>query len=408
MQQRTDTQAASDSADGAAAADSRSAASTVETRGLVVDLPRLVVDLPRLVVDLPRLVVDLRSDTVTRPTAAMRQAMLQAEVGDDGFGDDPTVLALQARVAALLQKEAAMFVPSGTMANQIAIRLHTQPGDAMICHRQCHIAHHEAGAAPALSGVTLLTVDSDDGTLGVDDVAALLFVGEDGRTPPTRLVAIENTHNMCGGRVVAQPQIDAVAALARHAGVALHLDGARLWNTHVATGRSLGELAAPFTTVSVCLSKGLGAPAGSALAGPSELILRAKRLRRMFGGMMRQVGVLAAAGLYALDNHLERLAEDHRRAELLAGALAEIPGVHVVSPDTNIVRFRLNGDHPIARAAMRGEADLVALAAAQGLGLTGAGGTFRAVTHLQIDDDALNLAVDILQALLASSRQLRT
>lgn len=355
-----------------------------------------------------RWVVDLRSDTVTRPTAAMRQAMAEAQVGDDGFGDDPTVLALQARVAALLQKEAAIFVPSGTMANQIAIRLHTQPGDAMICHRQCHVAHHEAGAAPALSGVTMLTVDSDDGTLGVDDVDALLYVGEDGRTPPTRLVAIENTHNMCGGRIVPQPQIDAVAALARKAGVALHLDGARLWNAHVATGRSLGELAAPFTTVSVCLSKGLGAPAGSVLAGPADLIQRARRIRRMFGGMMRQVGVLAAAGMHALDHHVERLVDDHRRAGLLADALAEMFGVHVVAPDTNIVRFRLSGDHPAARAAMRGEPDLVAQAAARGLGLTSGAGGYRAVTHLQIDDDALNQAVEILQSLLVVRRRRRS
>ena len=345
-------------------------------------------------------VVDLRSDTVSRPTPAMRAAIAQAEVGDDGFRDDPTVLALEARVASMLQNEAAIFVPSGTMANQIALRLHTQPGDAVICHADCHIVHHEAGAAPALSGVTLVALPSEDGALDVEDVARALCVQEDGYTPQTRLVCFENPHNAAGGRIVPQLHIDAVAALCRRKGIALHLDGARLWNASVASGRSLGELAAPFTTVSVCLSKGLGAPVGSLLVGPRALIARARRMRRMLGGMMRQAGVLAAAGVYALDHHVERLAEDHRRAELLASALAELPYVKVIAPDTNIVRFRLRAEHPIWRAMLRGEPGLVERAEARGVWIRGDGPAFRAVLHLDVDDDALDRAIDVLTRLL--------
>lgn len=351
--------------------------------------------------DSARRPVDLRSDTVSRPTPAMRAAIAEAVVGDDGFRDDPTVLQLEARVASLLQKEAALFVPSGTMANQIALRLHTQPGDAVICHADAHIVHHEAGAAPALSGVTLTLLPSEDGILDVEDVANAMRTREDGYSPQTRLVCFENPHNGAGGRIVPQLQIDAVAALCRRNGVALHLDGARLWNAAVASGRSLGELAAPFTTISVCLSKGLGAPVGSLLVGERAQIERARRLRRMLGGMMRQAGMLAAAGLYALDNHVERLAEDHRRAELLASALAEIPFVRVVPPDTNIVRFRLRGEHPIWRATQRGEPSLVERAAAEGVVLRGEGQSFRAVLHLDVDDDGLDHAIDVLSRLLA-------
>lgn len=345
-------------------------------------------------------VVDLRSDTVTRPTPEMRAAMAAAEVGDLGFGDDPTVLALEERVAGMLQKEAAIFVPSGTMANLIAVRLHTQPGDAMICHVNCHIMHHEAGGAAAISGVSARTITSDDGVLDAGHVADALVVVEDGSTPQTTLIAFENPHNMAGGRIVPQQNIDAVAALARRNHVALHLDGARLWNVSVASGRSLGELAAPFTTVSVCLSKGLGCPVGSILVGPSELIVRARRLRRMMGGMMRQGGILAAAGLYALDNHLDRLVDDHRRAALLAQALAEISGVTVVQPDTNIVRFRLALDHPLARSSLRGGVGLVARAAERGIWFAGTGVGFRVVTHLDVDDDGLNRAMDALSEIL--------
>ncbi len=343
-------------------------------------------------------IVDLRSDTVSRPTGAMRGAMAAAEVGDDVFGDDPSVLRLEARIAALLGKEAAIFVPSGTMANQLALKLQTRPGDAVLCHARCHVLWHEAGAAPVLSGVQLLGTDSDDGTLDLDVLRARLRPAEDGANPPTPLVMLENTHNQCGGRVVPQSHVRAVADVAAAAGAALHLDGARLWNAHIQTGASLAELAAPATTVSICLSKGIGAPVGSLLCLPRALWLPARRLRRMLGGSMRQAGVLAAAGLHALDHHVERLSEDHRRAKALADALAAVPGVDLVAPETNIVRFRLAAEHPLAADGPTG---LQARALAAGVALTGAGGAFRAVLHLDIDDAALARACDRLANLIA-------
>ncbi len=347
-------------------------------------------------------IVDLRSDTVTRPGAAMRAAMAAAEVGDDVFGDDPSVQRLEARVAALLGKEASIFVPSGTMANQLALKLQTRPGDTVLCHARCHVLWHEAGAAPVLSGVQLQGTDSDDGTLDLAILRGRLRSAEDGANPPTPLVMLENTHNQCGGRVVPQAHVRAVAAAAAAAGAALHLDGARLWNAHVQSGLSLAELAAPATTVSVCLSKGLGAPVGSLLCMPRPLWLAARRLRRMLGGSMRQAGMLAAAGLHALDHHVERLAEDHHRAKVLAAALAAVPCVAISPPETNIVRFGLLAGHPLAADGPTG---LQARALAAGVALTGTGGTFRAVLHLDVDDDSLAHACDLLTDLIATNDQ---
>lgn len=337
--------------------------------------------------------VDLRSDTVTQPGPAMRAAMAAAEVGDDGFRDDPTVLALERRVASLLQKEAALFVPSGTMSNQIALRLHAQPGDAVIAHRNCHIFEAEAGGAAALAGVTMLLLTSDDGGLDLEEVRANLHLEEDGRSPPTTLICFENTHNARGGMVVPPENIERVAALARHHGLRLHLDGARLLNAAAACRRSAGELAASFHTVTFCLSKGLGAPAGSLLVGDREQMERARRLRRMMGGMMRQVGILAAAGLYALDHNVARLAEDHLRAAQLAAALSEIPGVRLSTPQTNIVRFALAPTHPVARDIERGGVGLVSRLERAGVLVTGRQGVYRAVLHLGVDDDDLDRAV---------------
>ena len=344
--------------------------------------------------------VDLRSDTVTRPGPAMRAAMVSAKVGDDGFADDPTVSQLQRRVADLLGKEAAIFVPSGTMANQLAIRLQSQPGDEVIAHRLAHICGHEAGAPAVISGVTLRTFGGAQGLPEVASLGDLLRVGEDGLQAPTALVCFENTHNACGGVVLPQPQLLACAALVRSRGVALHLDGARICNAAVASNRTAAELAAPFDTVSLCLSKGLGAPAGSLLAGPTTLMVRARRLRRMLGGMMRQVGILAGAGLFALDHHVERLAEDHARAARLAHALAALPGVSIRPPQTNIVAFDLAPAHP---AMLRhGDRQTVALALADaGVRITGRSAGFRAVLHLDVDDEALERAIAALTRVLA-------
>ncbi len=280
--------------------------------------------------------IDLRSDTVTRPTAGMREAMASAEVGDDVFGDDPTVLHLQERVADLLGKEAALFVPSGTMGNQLALRAQTRPGDQVVCEAAAHVFNHEGGAPAALSGVMISCIATDDGVLRWDLIEPVLNPDDVHFAPPS-LVCLENTHNLAGGRVVPQAEVVAVGREAHDRGLRVHLDGARLWHAHVATGLPLAELAAPADTVCVCFSKALGAPVGSVLAGDRGTIVRAHRVRKQLGGGMRQVGVLAAACLYALDFHLERLAEDHQHARQVADGLAN-EHLSVEHPvETNIV-----------------------------------------------------------------------
>jgi threonine aldolase len=287
--------------------------------------------------------VDLRSDTVTRPTAAMRAAMAEAVVGDDVYGEDPSARALEGKTAALLGKEAALFVPSGTMANQIALQAHCRPGEEVVIGEKAHVFHYECGAGGAFAGVQFLPV-GEGGLFTADDVASAIKPDQY-HLAPTRLVAVENTHNVSGGRIFPQDEIDRIAALARDRGLGLHLDGARLWNAAVATGKTPAELAAPFDTISVCFSKGLGAPVGSALVGPAELIdVRARRLRRMMGGAMRQVGVLCAAADHALEHHRERLAEDHENAAHLAAGLSAVDGIRCDSAavETNIVSFELD------------------------------------------------------------------
>ena len=343
--------------------------------------------------------VDLRSDTVTRPTPDMRRAMASAEVGDDVFGDDPSILALQHEVAELFGREAALFVPSGTMANQLAVRAWCQPGDEIVLHAKSHIYNYESGAAAALSGVTARTVQSNDGTLPLDQVRAALHTTADPHFAPTGLVAVENTHNACGGRVVSLEHMADVRAIAAEAGIPTHLDGARLWNAAVALGASPGDVAAGFGTVSVCFSKGLGAPVGSCLVGDRDRITRAWRFRKMFGGGMRQAGILAAAARHALDHHLDRLADDHRRARWIAERLAEIPGVEVdvAAIDTNLVYFRLNEGHPLASAP----GGAVAALAAEGVGITGGGQTYRAALHMDVDDDDVDHALTVMGRVLA-------
>src|SRR4051812_14785417 len=260
---------------------------------------------------------DLRSDTVTRPTAGMRAAMAAAEVGDDVFGEDPTVNRLEQRVAALLGKEAALFVSSGTMSNQICVRAHTQPGDELLCDTSCHIYNSEAGGVAIHSGVTCRTLLGDGGILDVTQLEDKIRP-DDEHLVRTRLVCLENTHNRGGGKVYPLEKIQAIRAWAKANGLLMHLDGARLWNAHVATGIALATWGVNFDTVSVCFSKGLGSPLGSALAGSRDFVARARRNRKLFGGGMRQAGIVASAALYALDHHVERLAEDHRNAQVIA------------------------------------------------------------------------------------------
>ncbi|UCD38001.1 MAG: aminotransferase class I/II-fold pyridoxal phosphate-dependent enzyme [Fidelibacterota bacterium] len=282
--------------------------------------------------------IDLRSDTVTTPNAAMRQAIAEAEVGDDVFGEDPTVLELQAEVARLLGKEAGLFVPSGTMSNQIAIKSHTQPGDEVICEIGAHILNYEAGGPAFHSQVQLNPIHGRLGIFTAEQVEELIRP-QNVHMPTTRLISIENTHNKAGGTIFPLGEIHRIAETAATYKLRMHMDGARLMNAVVATGIPAAEWAAPFDSVSLCLSKGLGAPVGSVLCGSADFVQQAHRYRKLFGGGMRQVGILAAGGLYAVRNQVADLAQDHQRAKRLAEALSELPSVRL-NPDevhTNIV-----------------------------------------------------------------------
>lgn len=287
--------------------------------------------------------IDLRSDTVTKPTPGMRDAMARADVGDDVYGEDPTVNRLQERVAALLGKEAALFVPSGTMANQIALGVLTRPGDELVCDAGAHCVSFESGALAALWGVQARTLATPRGILDPADVEAAIRPAGDVH-PRTRVVELENTHNRGGGAVYPLATVRALGALAERRGLSLYLDGARLLNACAATGVAPAEYAAPATLASLCISKGLGAPAGSLVAGPRALVAEARRLRKRLGGGMRQAGVLAAACLWALDHHVERLADDHVNARRLADGLAALRGVRLLfPPDTNLVFAAFEG-----------------------------------------------------------------
>ena len=286
--------------------------------------------------------IDLRSDTVTKPTPAMREAMAQAEVGDDVYGEDPTVNRLEAMAAELLGKEDAVFVPSGVMGNQLALRLHTRPGDEVIVDSTSHLIRYEGGSASSLSGVQLCCVPGDRGRLSPESVkAAIRPTGL--HNPPTTLVCLEQTHNVGGGSIYSLEVIHQITEVARIHGLALHLDGARLFNAVVSTGVAAADYARPFDTVSFCLSKGLGAPVGSMVVSDTTRVQTLRRLRKVFGGGMRQVGILAAAGVYALEHHIARLAEDHVNAHYLATLLQDIPGVvvDVKAVETNMVMFQV-------------------------------------------------------------------
>ncbi|MBI3326697.1 MAG: low-specificity L-threonine aldolase [Nitrospinae bacterium] len=336
--------------------------------------------------------VDLRSDTVTKPSPAMRKAMAEAEVGDDVFHEDPTVNRLEAMVAELYGKEAALYVASGTMANEVAIRAHTHHGDEIIMERTSHPFNSEAGALAALAGVQVNLLDGKRGILEVEQIKAAVRK-PDVHHAPTALVSLENTHNRGGGSIWPLDKIRAIHAFARSAGVPLHLDGARLLNACVATGLTPSDYAQYFDSCTLCLSKGLGAPVGSLVIGSQEFITRAHRFRKQFGGGMRQAGIIAAAGLYALEHNVERLAEDHLHAKHLARGIAEIDGLAIDGDAvvTNILYFQVR--KPGLSVPM-----LLDRLQTEGVLMLGTGSTsIRAVTHLDVTKDGIDRAIEVLQ-----------
>jgi threonine aldolase len=331
--------------------------------------------------------IDLRSDTVTQPTAAMKAAMQAAELGDDVFGDDPTVNALQTRIAQLLGKEAALFTPTGTQSNLCGLMAHCQRGDEYIVGQMAHTYRWEGGGAAVLGSIQPQPLPNQaDGSIRLEDIEAAIKP-DDAHFAKTRLLALENTW---GGQVLPLAYIDAATALARKRGLATHLDGARLFNAVVASGVDAARIARDFDSVSVCFSKGLGAPAGSALVGSKALVRQAHRTRKMLGGGMRQAGVLAAAALHALEHHVQRLAEDHVNAQALAEGLQGLPGVSVQAPQTNIVFVDL---------APEKASGAVERLRAQGLLCTGLY-RLRLVTHLDVNRDQIARAIHILRATL--------
>jgi threonine aldolase len=339
--------------------------------------------------------IDLRSDTVTKPTPGMRQAMATAEVGDDVLGEDPTVNLLQNRMAALLGKEAGLFVPSGTMANQVAIKTHIQPGEEIIIDQDAHIYYYECAATAVISGGQFYCLEGENGILSAEAIATAIRPA-DIHQPPSRLICLENTHNRGGGSVYTLERITSIAETAASQNIRVHLDGARLFNAALAVGATVKELSSQVDSVCICFSKGLGAPVGSILCGTEDFISRALRFRKMFGGGMRQVGILAAAGLYALDHHVGRLEEDHENAKRLANGLANIHGIEI-DPEqvaTNIVRFDVTGTGLDADT-------VVERLSSEGVLLTVFGPTtIRAVSHLDVTTADIDKAVEIVARFL--------
>jgi threonine aldolase len=329
--------------------------------------------------------IDLRSDTLTRPTEAMRRAMAAAEVGDDTFKEDPTILRLEARMAELTGKEAALFVPSGHMGNQLCLRSLSQPGDSVVCHTFAHIVAYETGAMCALSGLQPFTIDGDDGTFTPEQVERRLQ-RVDIHCPRNRIVAMENTHNRGGGTVWPIQRVRDVGRFARGRGLSVHMDGARLWNACVATNTRPSDWLAEVDTVSMCFSKGLGAPVGSAIAGTRDLVERARFFRKQFGGQMRQAGVLAAAALHGVEHHWPRMAEDHANAKALAGMINETGLLRCIPPQTNIVIAEVTtpGITAARVAAALAEHDVHVFAISER--------QIRAVTHLDVSAEQIRRA----------------
>ena len=333
--------------------------------------------------------IDLRSDTLTTPSDGMRKAMAAAEVGDDVFGEDPTVNRLQVRVAELLGKESSLFVPSGTMGNQLCIKTHTRAGDEVIAEASAHVFFYETAGAAFLSSVQIYPVKGRNGVLAAEDVRKAIRP-DIYYMPKTRLLCLENTHNRAGGTIYLLEDLARIAAFVHDAGIGVHMDGARLWNASAASGVSMAEYCRHVDSVSVCMSKGLGAPVGSLLAGTKDFVEEARHYRKIFGGGMRQAGILAAAGLYALDHNLERLREDHAKALAFARAVARIPGVRidVSTVQTNIVIIDVS-------ATGTGAAEWGTRFQQRGVRLSQAGEhTLRAVTHLDVTMEQVNRAAD--------------
>ncbi|MFN4110937.1 MAG: low-specificity L-threonine aldolase [Ignavibacteria bacterium] len=341
-------------------------------------------------------VIDLRSDTVTKPSKEMREFMMVAEVGDDVFGEDPTVNKLQEKVAELLGKEAALFVPSGTMGNQLCIKTHTQPWDELICDKDAHIYNYESGSIAGLSHVQVVPINGNRGVFTAEQVEEVIRP-EAYYLPKTRLVCVENTHNRGGGTIFPIEEIKKIKEVVDKYNLKFHLDGARLWNASIATGISLKDYAKYFDSVSVCLSKGMGAPIGSVIAGSKEFIKNAHRYRKAWGGGMRQVGILAAAGLFAIENNFQRLAEDHRRAKYFAKEISKIARIKLNPDDvqTNIVLFEVEGltaqevCQILKEPSKTGSSLLLSI---------GKKYLVRAVTHLDVNDDDIETAIKILKA----------
>ena len=342
--------------------------------------------------------IDLRSDTVTKPTPAMREAMAQAEVGDDVYGEDPTVNRLEAMAAEMLGKEAAVFVPSGVMGNQLALRLHTRPGDEVIVDSTSHLIRYEGGSASSLSGVQLVCVPGNRGRLSPESVEAAIRP-KGLHNPPTTLVCLEQTHNVGGGSIYSLEVIHQIAEVARIHGLSLHLDGARLFNAVVSTGVAAADYARPFDTVSFCLSKGLGAPVGSMVVSDAARVQTLRRLRKVFGGGMRQVGILAAAGVYALEHHIARLAEDHVNAHYLATLLEDIPSVvvDVKTVETNMVMFQVPHSSKTTEKLLADCREAGVLLNAMG------DRAFRVVTHLDVNHEDMVAAGRIFRQVFSAA-----
>lgn len=343
--------------------------------------------------------IDLRSDTVTKPTPAMRRAIAEADVGDAVIDIDPTVDRLERMVAEMLGKQAAVFMPSGSMTNQVAIRVHCDRGSEFLCEADCHVYHYEQGAFAQLSGLVARTVAGAGGVIMVDQLRGLIRPNNE-HFVQTRLVCLENTHNRWGGRIQPQQEVERICQWAGQHGLKRHLDGARLWNAAVATGLSEQELAEPFDSVSVCFSKGLGAPVGSALAGSDEFIRAARRARKLFGGGMRQAGIIAAGGIYAIEHHRERLAADHENAQRLGHACKSCGSLTLRGGriDTNIVICEIDPDWGTANelVAMLAEHDVKCLAVSPQ--------AIRFVTHLDVSESQIEQACQIIKTSAGSSK----
>jgi threonine aldolase len=336
-------------------------------------------------------IIDLRSDTVTRPSEQMRKAMYEAEVGDDVFGEDPTVNKLQEYAAEILGKEAALYVASGVMGNQICLNVLTNPGDEVICEKDAHIFHYESGSPAALSGIQLTPVEGKIGVITPEQIEPLIRPESAYYMPRTKVIEVENTHNRAGGTVFPLDKIKEVKKLADKYNLKFHLDGARIWNASAASKISVKEYALYFDSISCCLSKGLGAPVGSVIGGSKDFIKEAHRVRKAWGGGMRQVGILAAAGLYALKNNVERLHEDHEKAQILAKAINEIPSleINLDSVQTNILMFKplkLSVEESIEKCKEKGL-----------MILPGSVGYLRAITHLDVSFEEIDKTCEIIR-----------